>query len=189
MQRFMKALIRFASSWWSVLVIAVLVGTLLYQRWHFLHPSLAPVLAAGERLPDMTWETVEGKPMRFAWAAGHQTTILYIFRVNCPWCLRNHGAVTTLADGAPLADYRFVALSLGREGLNEYLARNPSRFPVYVAQDPKAIKPLKIVMTPETILVSDSGIVQKVWLGAYSGKNRKGIEEAFKVTLPVVARE
>jgi hypothetical protein len=94
--------------------------------------------------------------------------------------------VKALIEGAS-PSYRFIGVSLIRDGLVEYLTKARLQLPVYVANS--ATRALKLRGTPETIFISSQGIVKKVWLGAYSGKTSTDIENTFAVKLPAVHLE
>lgn len=176
----------FGQSWWAVIVVALLTGVVLYQRWEGTHPALPRVLSAGERLRPVVLESLEGKPVQIDWKSDARPTVLYAFRPACAWCRRNIGAVQALAEGAS-PGYRFIGVSLTRDGLKEYLGQTPFRFPVYVA-GPKA-SPLKLGLAPETLVISREGVVVKAWPGAYVARTSADIEKTFGFKLPDVHLE
>jgi hypothetical protein len=73
-----------------------------------------------------------------------------------------------------------------RSGLRDYLVQRRSTYPVYIA-DAGALKRLKVVSTPSTVVVERDGRVQRVLVGAYRGEVAKELESAFGVVLPAVA--
>jgi peroxiredoxin len=175
---------RFTQGWWPVAVIALLAGSIVYQRWQFSHPSLPPVLKPGEHLAPITLETPQERAAQLDWSAGSLPTILYVFRPDCEWCARNLEAERAVATGSQ--GYRFVALSTTKTGLRSYVSTNRLTFPVYAAADSKTVRQLKLVMTPETVLITPEGTVQKVCLGAYVGENRREVEKVFGIKLPEI---
>lgn len=119
-------------SWWTVIVIAFLTGTVVYQRWQMTHrPRPQTALTVGKRIERVQLESLEGRPVKIDWSDG-RPTILYAFAPTCPWCERNLDAVRALAKGTS-PNYRFIGVSVTRNGLREYLDRVGLQFPVYVA--------------------------------------------------------
>lgn len=175
----------FAQSWWPVMIIALLVSAVLFQQWHYTHPSPPPLLQVGDQIPAaISLETARRQPAKIEWKADSRPTILYVFRPDCIWCARNLEAERTVAEQA--SGYRFIGLSTTADGLTEYLDRNHLTFPVFADPNARSAKLLKLSITPETIVISPDGIVQKVWLGAYLGENAKSVEKMFGVKLPAV---
>ena len=115
--------------------------------------------------------------------SNHKATVVYVFSPLCPWCKRNEANIKSLVakDGNA---YRFVGLSTLSTNLKQYVAAGDAPFPVYLIQSPAQLRKLGLVGTPETLVVSSSGKVEKVWQGAYLGANKTGVERYFGVKLP-----
>jgi len=180
----LKALRVFASGWWPIAVMALLMGVVLYQRWESTHPQHRELLKAGDRLPSVTLRTISGAPAQVDWKFGYGSTVVYVFRPDCVWCAKNREAFSALLKGAK--GYRFIGLSLNSSGLGEYLTANqPFIDTVYVVPD-KAKPSLKFSGTPETVVLSPAGEVLKVWRGAYVRETKEQLEKTFNVRLPVI---
>jgi hypothetical protein len=174
---------RAAESWWAIGVIALLVSFNLYQRFRPAGQYKPPTfVSVGESLaPSYAFETSDGRPAVLRWSEDGRATLLYIFQPSCVWCTRNRDNFRTVLEHA--SDYRVIGLSLTSRGLKEYLANNGYNFPVYVTANRKSVAQLKLNGTPETLIVSPAGKVEKVWVGAYGGKSRSDIEMTFGVKL------
>jgi len=81
-------------------------------------------------------------------------------------------------------DYRFVGLSLSKEGLSEYVASHELTIPIYTGLSNETKKSYKLGGTPQTIVVSPEGKVLQDWVGAYSGDQKSQVEAFFHATLP-----
>jgi peroxiredoxin len=157
----------------------------VYQRWQVTHPKPRAVIKVGDQLPPVTLETDQGKAVRVNWSFPAGPTVLYVFRPDCVWCAKNLEAFRTVLRRD--SGYRFVGLSLRSAGLADYLHSNQPFFEhVWVVSDQKTRKLLKMGVTPQTIIVSATGTVLKVWPGAYVGKVRAEVENTFGVKLPVI---
>jgi len=83
---------KFVDSWWSIALIAVLVATVVYQRWDAVRPHgiRREPLTVGEQLPStLQVKTVDEKSATVKWNAIAGPTLLYVFQPNCVWCARN----------------------------------------------------------------------------------------------------
>jgi peroxiredoxin len=121
--------------------------------------------------------------MTMNWRTKSQGTIVYVFRPDCVWCLRNLGAMQAVAMGARA--YSFIGISTTASGLRDYVAQHRIDYPVFVG-GPEAIKRLKVLGTPTTIVISPDGHVKKAWSGAYRGEVGKQVASVFGLQLPTV---
>ena len=80
--------------------------------------------------------------------------------------------------------YRFIGLSLSDEALQEYVAKNDLKLPVYSGLSPETLKTYKLGSTPQTIVISPEGKVLQNWAGAYVGDQKTQVEAFFRVSLP-----
>ena len=174
----------YARGWIVVTLVAVLVGVIVFQRWQMTHHPLL-TLRVGEHLPAVDLASLAGAPVRIDWNSAQSGSLVYVFSPDCAWCGRNLASVRALARAH--AGRRFIGLSLSRESLEAYVTEHALDFPVYASPGPGVITALKLSATPETILVSNRGIVERVWLGAYTGKIRTEINNAFGVDLPALS--
>jgi hypothetical protein len=173
---------RFSESWWPVLILAVLVNVLAYQRYNHVQRSAPNVVEKGAVVASLSVLTLDGQKGQVNWA-GTRPTVLYVFRPDCIWCARNFNSLRTLHGDTR---YRFIALSLAKDGVREYLSTNGTPMPTYIATSETA-RTLKLGITPETIVVSPQGVVERVWPGAYTGPVKKDVEVFFDVELPEIA--
>ena len=111
----------FAESWWAIGVIALLVFGVVYQRWQFMHPTHAVVARAGDRIPAVTFETLDHQEVQINWGANGKSTIVYAFAPSCAWCKRNLAAMKTVAANAQ--NYHFIAVSITADGVSEFVKR------------------------------------------------------------------
>jgi hypothetical protein len=81
-------------------------------------------------------------------------------------------------------EYRFIAVSLSKEGLPEYITHHKLTIPVYAIPSIDMQRTYKLGGTPQTIVVSQQGRVVKDWEGAYVGDQKAQVEAFFHVTLP-----
>ncbi len=174
----------FGRSWWAVIVISLLTGGVLYQRWHFTHPSRPSFLEVGTHVKPLTLQGLDSRSVRVEWKPDSKPTVLYAFSPSCVHCRRNVEGVRALA-AALSSTHRFIGLSLTKDGLREFLDKENFQFPVYITSPTG--KELGLQGTPETILLSPAGVVKRIWLGAYLKDTAADISKALGIELaPVV---
>ena len=125
---------------------------------------------------------VEGRPARIDFNA-NGLTVVYVLSPACGWCRRNEQNMRVLAAGKS-SDFRFVGISATSENLEQYVAARRAPFTVYVAAPSPSAPALDLQTTPQTLVVSSAGVVQKAWLGAFDGNRKHEIESFFKIDLP-----
>ena len=84
--------------------------------------------------------------------------------------------------------YRFATISLSEDKLQEYIAEQDFQFPVYAGRTPKTVMAYKLGGTPQTMVLSSDGRVQKNWMGAYAGETKSEIESYFNIQLPDITQ-
>lgn len=132
----------------------------------------------GTDLSSLSIFDVEGRPARIDFNA-NGLTVVYVLSPACGWCRRNEQNMQVLAAGKS-SEFRFVGLSSTSENLQQYVAAGHAPFTIYVA----GASGLDLQTTPQTLVVSPVGVVQKVWLGAFDGSRKREIESFFKIDLP-----
>jgi peroxiredoxin len=176
-----------------LLTCSTALNVLLAQKVRELNSVLMDIklggnLQEGADVPPIDSNRIDGKFVSVSYSDINQPTILYIFTPQCVWCKRNLTNIKTLA-GETHNNYRFIGLSLTREGLSEYLAKNDIKFTVYTDISPSVISTYKLGSTPQTIVVSPNGKVIKNWIGVYNGDVATEVESFFKIRLPGVKNE
>ena len=147
------------------------------------------LLKPGTAVPPFQAVDPKGQPQTVGYdQGGGKQTVLYIFTPPCHWCERNldnlKELVTRKGD-----EYRIIGLSLSKDGLPEYVAKNELTMPIYTGLSEETRKTYKLGSTPETIVVSPDGRVLRSWMGAYTGDQKSQVEEFFHIVLPGIRTE
>ena len=140
-------------------------------------------LVQGDKVPAITARDLQGRTAVLDYAGTDLPTVLFVITPNCGWCTKNIMNMRTLAANAS-DRYRFVGLSLESDKLVDYVTQNKLEFPVYTELPLMPMKQYKLGGTPQTIIVSPTGEVLKVWSGAFAENLQKDVESYFGVTLP-----
>lgn len=108
-----------------------------------------------------------------------EQTILYIMSPTCGWCARNIENIRTIG-----RRYRVVGVSPTADKLAAYREKNPLPFEIVVPDSTRLPKWLDLGVTPQTVVVNKSGVVERVWVGALDGSKKTGAEKFFGMSLP-----
>jgi len=145
-------------------------------------PPSAGGVKVGSVLSVIPLADLPGKPRQIELEKGRRN-VLYVMSPDCVWCARNLDNIRALAGGVG-ERYAFVGLSNTANKLDVYVASTPLPFPVVVPDKSKLPKGLDLNATPQTVVVSENGTVEKVWVGAFGGDNLADAEKYFGVQLP-----
>jgi peroxiredoxin len=180
-----------AESGGLALLIAVLVGSLTlnvvlgWKVGSFTTNKQALRRASVQEhilLPAIPALTLEGT-REWITFSDSRPTVLYILSPSCSWCERNEANIEKLALEKN-SQYRFVGLSISGVNLQEYVSTRSLPFPVVLVDSKELIQQLGLGISPQTVVISSDGRVQKVWTGAFQDKQLEEIERFFGVELP-----
>jgi peroxiredoxin len=173
----------------SVLLLAsVAVNVIQSYRISTLRSRLEALeseheLRIGSNVPDIIGLTPEGKTQTLHFQDASLPTVLYVFTPQCGWCKKNLPNPHALIDGSG-DRYRLVGISLSRQDLQEYLAKEKLGVPVYTDIKPEVRSAYQMGGTPETIVISPDNKIMRVWHGAYENGVRQEIEKFLQIQLP-----
>lgn len=139
-------------------------------------------IPVGANLSSLPVRDLEGQPARINFSTGIPT-VIYVLSPTCGWCRSNEKNMHALAAGKN-GFFNFIALSPTAQNLQQYVSAGHAPFKVYVADPAGLPAGLDVQTTPQTLVVSPAGIVEKAWLGAYDGSRKREIEAFFNVDLP-----
>jgi len=176
-----------------LLIVSVVLNVLLARRINQLTAVQNAVmvehqLKVGTQVPVIQANDHNGQRHTIAFNQEDKPTVLYVFTPPCKWCERNMDNIKELVTRKG-DEFRFIGVSLSKEGLPEYLAKNGLTMPVYIDLSEETRKAYKMGGTPQTIVVSHDGVVLQSWMGAYAGEQQKQVEEYFGLKLPGVKAE
>jgi len=140
-------------------------------------------LQSGATVPPFRATDMEGHAQTVTYGEVSKPTVLYILTPSCSWCARNMENFRQLVAQRNV-DYRFIALSLSKESLPEYVATHKLTIPIYASPSVEMQTTYKLGGTPQTIVISTEGRVLQNWAGAYVDDQKSQIEAFFHVTLP-----
>jgi peroxiredoxin len=170
----------------SVVVLLACLLVIYVQRQNILNLEEMNVrgdLQEGATLPPLSGMNVAGAEQTIRYDVDARPTILYVFSPTCAWCARNADAINSLFRQLSRR-YRFVGVSLDKNGLSEFLAAHHHDFST-VCEVPDMLRDAyRLGVTPETIVISSRGKVETSWKGAYTGTTKRLIQNYFSLELP-----
>jgi peroxiredoxin len=170
-----------------MLVVSVSLNVILAHKLNEVRPATStaaePPLQSGATVPSFDAIDLNGQARRVSYSEVPQPTVLYIFTPSCSWCARNLDNLRELTS-KKTPEYRFIGVSLSKDGLDEYVKAQGLKMPVLHGISDETRKKYRLGATPQTIVVSPNGQVMKDWVGAFAGPQKTEIESYFHVTLP-----
>lgn len=156
-----------------------------------LHNTSSPTagrpaeLEVGQTLTALNGVDINGQRTSVAYNQDLRKVVFLSFAPDCDVCEENMPNWEALAKGLDNKSYRVVAVSLVPTGVKEYISHyNLGSIPVLASIDSQDRVTYKLRFTPQTILVSPDGKVEKVWTGAIKGERRKELEKSLGIKLP-----
>jgi thiol-disulfide isomerase/thioredoxin len=164
-------------------LLNVVLAVMLYtDRVDFHSKTILPELTLGSKVSNLGGADIMGRPVSVDFPSD-RSTVLYVFSPSCGFCRKNERSAERLADALG-GNTRFVAVSLDRDGLFEWLNLVRPHFAVVTDLSYRTYQAYRFESTPTTVAVSAGGVVEGVWKGAYVGENKNQIEAKFGVHLP-----
>lgn len=130
---------------------------------------------------------IGGKSTVLNFAQGHET-VIYLFMPQCPWCKKNLSNIRALASQIN-PTIRIVGISFVKKGLEQYCKGNKLPFPAYWDPSLADAGKMDYLGTPQTLVISKSGVVLYNWLGVYQGRLMDVVEGYFHVHLPGLVQD
>jgi peroxiredoxin len=171
----------------GVLLLASLSLNLIQNRriHSQLESNVSTALQEGDKVPPLQARDLHGRDAVVDYQKVSTKTIIYVFSPTCSWCRRNEHDAISLAESAKSRGYRFVGISLSPFGLARYVSDHHLTFPIYTIVSEDVLRGYKFGSTPQTLVISPSGRVLRVWTGIYKQSVRADLESFLGVRLPV----
>lgn len=179
----LRGIWRRRDTWLTLAFLAISLYCVLLLRGIRDLRTMPQILTVGQKLPSVTADDLQDHRVNIDWGSDGRSSLVYVFGESCIWCSRNMANIRTLATAAN-SQYRVIGVSLSDVHLRSYTQQNKMAFAVYKNATMADGKPFDADGTPETLVVSPSGLVTKRWLGAYQGETERQIEKTFEVRLP-----
>ena len=172
----------------GLLVCSLAINLLLARRVASLKRTIGVIksesrLALGETVPPIVAKDPQGRTAVIDYGETQLPTVVFIISPTCGWCTKNVMNMRALTENVG-DHYRFVGLSLSSDKLIDYVKENQLEFPIYTDLPVLTMREYKLGGTPQTIVVSPSGQVIRIWSGAFAEDLQKEVEAYFSVKLP-----
>jgi len=163
-----------------ILLIASVVLNIEQARKLAEYKPGEPLPRAGTVLRALDAKTLDGREVHLTLAG--QPTIIYYFSPRCGWCEKNWLNAKAL-QAATSGQYRFIAVS-ALSDVKSYALDHELTFDIYTDVSPDTATAFHFSGTPQTIVLSERGVVEATWAGAYLPETAKAIERRFGIVLP-----
>jgi hypothetical protein len=165
-------------------LLLILTNSLLMQQNRQLKAAIneegrSLELSQGTYLPPIDGLDTEGKPLSLSYEGESLKTLLFIFSPGCKACRDNMRNWQTIRKQMDEKSVRVAAVSIFTEGTKQYVARyGLSDLTVMADVDAKDRASYKLALTPQTILISPEGRVERVWTGLLDADTMQQIVSA-----------
>ena len=171
-----------------LLVCSLAVNVLMARRVASLKKVVTVIrtesrLVEGEKVPPIAAKDPKGQNAIFDYRATNLPTVVFVITPTCGWCTKNIMNMRALVEKAG-DRFRFVGFSLSSDKLLDYVTQNKLNFPIYTDLPFAPTSAYKLGGTPQTIVLSPTGEVMKIWSGAFAEETQKEVENYFGVRLP-----
>ena len=111
-------------------------------------------------------------------------TVLLVFTPGCAACERTVPYWKEIRASSVRHQYQILGISLG-EGLksNSFLSSNGLNLEALVDIDAETRAAYKFSLTPLTIVIDNTGKVEKVWPGAFNQQSKQEVEKYFGISV------
>jgi peroxiredoxin len=124
------------------------------------------VLKEGTIVPAISGLDLNGNKISLNYQDDPRKAIMLVFSPRCAYCTENMPNWQTIAQSIDQKQYRIMAVSTTRDGVNEYVAKNGfPDVPIIADVEPKSRVTYDMNVTPQTILIDSQGRVEKIWVG------------------------
>lgn len=148
-------------------------------------PDLALEVKPGTALPPLEGFDSDGVRHSIDYGQDSRKTVLLVLSPRCHACEENMPNWEAIINGLDRRSFRLAAVSLQSEGFKEYAIRHGiNQVPVLTKIDPKYRVTYNLALTPQTILITADGKVEKVWTGVLREEDKQDVELALNVRLP-----
>lgn len=162
---------------WNILLAAccllllglnvVLVRQNQYLKAQVAQAPLTTAAPAGTQVSDLRGFDVQGKPLLLSYhGASPHKVLLFVFSPTCRFCAENWPNWWRIFSELDHNAVQPAAVDVTATATPDFIAQHQmTAMPVFVQVDPKAVPEYHFHLTPQTILLSPDGKVEKVWSG------------------------
>jgi peroxiredoxin len=144
-------------------------------------------LDTGVQIPPLKGMAINGNEVVVGYGEDKRKTILFCFTPGCSPCEDNMTYWKAMIKGINRDLFRLVGVSLTPETtlIKEFVSRHGLDSIIVISQlDNRSRESYGLASTPQTILISPDGKVEKVWTGLLEGQKRIEVEESLGISLP-----
>ena len=140
-------------------------------------------LKPGDKLPAFNGINAAGMETKVSYDDGDH--LLFITSTKCQWCEKTLPSWKEIAETVKGKSVQAISISIDGKGeIESYIKNRSLNFDVLNFPNASIQQVYKAYSTPQTILVKQGGLVEKVWMGALSETTKKEILEQLAQTQP-----
>lgn len=129
-------------------------------------------LQAGTVVPRLNGLDLNGREINVEYGNDSRKAVVLVFSPHCGFCTMNMPNWKRIVDGLDRRSYRIVAVSIVSDGVKDYINQyGLTDVPIIAEVDPKSRASYEMRSTPQTMIISPNGTVEKVWTGVIEPKD------------------
>lgn len=141
-------------------------------------------LSLGKKMLPISGIDYEGQKRIFAWEQDNRRTLLLVFSPKCGACIENIPNWKAILHQIDESKFRVIIISSFSDKAKEFVDRYElGNFPTIIEPNPKIFVEYLLHLTPQTILISPSGEIEKVWLGSIQDDQKESVEKSLSINL------
>ena len=134
-------------------------------------PPLAMEAPVGAQMPELKGFDPTGKPFSIAYGKDPRKVLVFVYSPSCGFCTQNWPKWWQLFPDLNRSSVRPIGVDVSATSTMDYISRQFKDLPVVTQIDPKDVVDYRLHLTPQTILVDETGRVEKVWSGVLTDAN------------------
>ncbi len=142
------------------------------------------VLKEGKALLPLVGIDADEIKQTLDWGKDGRKTVVMIFSPQCGYCRENMPIWNEIISKADKSLFRIVAASSIAEGAKEFVeAYEFKGIPILIEPEPRSKVEYVMYLTPQTILVDQTGKIERVWIGPVQNEKKSEIETSLNIKL------
>lgn len=142
------------------------------------------VLKEGKSLIPLSGIDIDEMKQSFEWGTEGRKTLVMIFSPQCGYCRENMPIWNEIISKADKSAFRIVAASSISAGAKEFVEEYEfNDIPILIETEPESKIEYVMYLTPQTILLNQSGEIEKVWIGLIQNEKTSEVESHLNVKL------
>ncbi|MFY9622455.1 MAG: redoxin domain-containing protein [Pyrinomonadaceae bacterium] len=170
-----------------ILIVGLVVTNALLIKQNrdlkaFIARDQPEILKPGQKLTSLAAKSLSDQRQVVDYGS-RPKTVLFVFSPQCTACERTVPHWRKIIEASVRNQYQVFGVSLGDAvGSSSFLASNGLKLETLIDIDAETRAAYKLSLSPLTIVIDNTGKVEKVWPGAFNRQSKQEVEEYFGIS-------